>query len=129
MSAMHVAIYADKDPGGKKLIATLQRRLKNEEIRAWQVKTKAPFTLIHSGDRYTKIKVTFVPAGTTAFSRAAKAGLLGAFRVPEPALVASISDGPSADRVLGFLVGMLTRHAGPLGVAGVGIPLTELKNR
>jgi hypothetical protein len=125
MSAVHVAIYADKDPGGKKLIATLQRRLKNEEIRAWQLKSKAPFTLIHSGDRYTKIKVTFVPAGTAAFTRAAKAGSLGAFRIPEPALLASISDGPSADRVLGFLVGMLTRHAGPLGVAGVGIPLTK----
>jgi len=26
MSAVHVAIYADKDPGGKKLIVTLQRR-------------------------------------------------------------------------------------------------------
>jgi len=26
--------------------------------------------------------------------------------------------------VLGFVVGMLTRHAQPLGVAGVGIPLT-----
>jgi len=103
MSAVHVAIYADKDPGGKKLIATLQRRLKSEEIRAWQLKSKAPFTLIHSGDRYTKIKVTFVPAGTAAYTRAAKAGSLGAFRIPEPALLASISDGPSADRVLGFL--------------------------
>ncbi|HSO92858.1 MAG TPA: hypothetical protein VLS53_00120 [Candidatus Dormibacteraeota bacterium] len=122
---MHVAIYADKDPGGKKLIATIQRRLKNEEIRAWQVKNKAPFTLIHSGDRYTKIKVTFVPAGTASFTRAARAGLLGAFRTPEPALLASISVGPSSDRVLGFLVGMLTRHAGPLGVTGVGIPLVN----
>ena len=129
MSAVHVAIYAEKDPGGKKLIATLQRRLKNEEIRAWQVKSKVPFTLIHSGDRYTKIKVTFVPAGTVGFTRAARAGSLGAFRIPEPALLASISDGPSADRVLGFLVGMLTRHAGPLGVAGVGIPLTKLAGR
>jgi hypothetical protein len=26
--------------------------------------------------------------------------------------------------VLGFVVGMLTRHAAPLGVSGVGIPLT-----
>ena len=26
--------------------------------------------------------------------------------------------------LLGFLVGMLTRHAGPLGVSGVGIPLS-----
>jgi len=25
--------------------------------------------------------------------------------------------------VLGFVVGMLTRHAEPLGVSGVGIPL------
>jgi hypothetical protein len=120
---VHVAIYLENDPGGKKLLTTLQRRLKNEEIRAWQVKTKAPFALIHAGDRYTKIKVTFVPAGTASFSRAAKAGALGAFRSPEPAMLATISDGPSADRVLGFLVGMLTRHAGPLGVAGVGIPL------
>ena len=122
---MQVAIYADRDPGGKKLIATLQRRLKNEEIRAWEVKKKAPFTLVHSGDRYTKIRVTFVPAGTPTFSRAARAGALGAFRNPEPALLATISDGPSADRVLGFVVGMLTRHAGPLGVSGVGIPLSQ----
>ena len=76
---VQVAIYADHDPGGKKLIATLRRRLKNEEIRAWQVKKTAPFTLIHSGDRYTKIRVTFVPAGTASFSRAARAGALGAF--------------------------------------------------
>jgi hypothetical protein len=27
--------------------------------------------------------------------------------------------------VLGFLVGLLTRHAEPLGVEGIGIPLTE----
>jgi len=121
---VQVAIYADRDPGGKKLIATLRRRLKNEEIRAWQVKKTAPFTLVHSGDRYTKIRVTFVPAGTASFSRAARTGALGAFRTPEPALLATISDGPSADRVLGFLVGMLTRHAGPLGVVGVGIPLS-----
>ena len=121
---MQVAIYADRDPGGKKLISTLQRRLKNEEIRAWEVKKKAPLTLVHSGDRYTKIRVTFVPAGTPSFSRAARAGALGAFRNPEPTLLATISDGPSADRVLGFLVGMLTRHAVPLGVSGVGIPLS-----
>jgi hypothetical protein len=48
---------------------------------------------------------------------------LGTFATPVPALVATIKDGPSADRVLGFLVGMLTRHAEPLGVSGVGIPL------
>jgi hypothetical protein len=120
---VQVAIYADHDPGGKKLIATLQRRLKNEEIRAWEVQKKAPLTLVHAGDRYAKVRVTFVPAGTPTFSRAAKAGALGAFRSPEPTLLATISNGPSADRVLGFLVGMLTRHAGPLGVSGVGIPL------
>src|SRR6266568_1725343 len=102
MWGVQVAIYADRDPGGKKLIATLKRRLKNEEIR-----------------------VTFVPAGTPTFSRAAKAGLLGAFKNPEPALLATISDGQSADRVLGFVVGMLTRHAEPLGVSGVGIPLSR----
>lgn len=120
---MQVAIYADRDPGGKKLISTLQRRLKNEEIRAWEVQKRSPLTLIHSGDRYKKIRVTFVPAGTSGFSRAARAGALGAFKNPEPTLLATISDGPSADRVLGFLVGMLTRHAAPLGVSGVGIPL------
>lgn len=120
---MQVAIYAERDPGGKKLISTLQRRLKNEEIRAWVVQKKSPLTLVHAGERYAKIKVTFVPSGTPSFSRAARAGGLGAFRNPEPTLLATISEGPSADRVLGFLVGMLTRHAGPLGVSGVGIPL------
>ncbi len=124
LSGVQVAIYADKDPGGKKLIATLKRRLKTEEIRAWQIQKNAPFTLVHAGDRYTKIRVAFVPAGTPSFSRAAKAGMLGAFKNPEPALLATISDGPSADRVLGFVVGMLTRHAKPLGVSGVGIPLS-----
>ena len=121
---VQVAIYADRDPGGKKLIATLKRRLKSEEIRAWQIQKNTPFTLVHAGDRYAKIRVTFVPAGTPSFSRAAKAGTLGAFKNPEPALLATISDGPSADRVLGFVVGMLTRHAKPLGVSGVGIPLS-----
>ena len=76
---VQVAIYADRDPAGKKFIATLRRRLKNEEIRAWQVQKLAPFTLVHSGDRYAKIRVTFVPAGTPSFSRAARAGALGAF--------------------------------------------------
>src|SRR5260370_38754398 len=122
---VQVAIYADRDPGGKKFIATLKRRLKNEEIRAWQVHKTAPFTLVHAGDRYTKIRVTFVPAGTPGFSRAARAALLGAFRNPEQTLPATISDGSSADRVLGFVVAILARHAQPLGGSGVGIPLTE----
>src|ERR1700704_6449647 len=103
---VQVAIYADRDPGGQKFIATLKRRLKNEEIRAWQIQKQAPFTLVHAGDRYTKIKVTFVPAGTPSFSRAPRAVLLGAFKNPEPPLPPPISAGPPADRVLGFVVGM-----------------------
>lgn len=126
---MQVAIYTDRDPGGKKFLATLKRRLKNEEIRAWQVGKTSPFTLVHAGDRYTKIRVTFVPAGTPSFSRAARGGALGAFQSPQPSLLASITEGPSADRVLGFVVGMLTRHAGPLGVSGVGIPLSRSGSR
>src|ERR1700704_4927640 len=125
MLGVQVAIYADRDPGGKKFIATLKRRLKNEEIRAWQIQKLAPFTLVHAGDRYTKIRVTFVPAGTPSFSRAARAGLLGPFKTPDPTLLPPIWDGPSADRVLGFVVGMLPRHAQPLGVSGVGIPLSR----
>lgn len=121
---MQVAIYTERDPGGKKLISTLQRRLKNQEIRAWEVQKASPLTLVHSGDRYARIRVTFVPAGTPTFSRAARSGSLGTFRDSQPALLATISEGPSSDRVLGFLVGMLTRHAVPLGVAGVGIPLS-----
>jgi hypothetical protein len=39
--------------------------------------------------------------------------------------VATIAGTSSVDRVLGFLVGLLTRHAEPLGVEGIGIPLTE----
>lgn len=124
-----MAIYTERDPGGKKLISTLQRRLKNQEIRAWEVQKASPLTLVHAGDRYTKIRVTFVPAGTPTFTRAARAGSLGTFRDPQPALLATISEGPSSDRVLGFLVGMLTRHAGPLGVAGVGIPLNPSEAR
>ncbi len=119
---MQVAIYAHKDPDGKRFLTTLKRRLKQGEIRAWEIRRAKPLTLVHSGDRYAKVRVTFAMSGSAAFGRAARQGL-GAFRNPEPALLATISEGPSTDRVLGFLVGMLTRHAEPLGVAGVGIPL------
>jgi endonuclease V-like protein UPF0215 family len=121
---MHVAIYVSHDPGGKRLISTLKKRIKNADVRAWEIHKAQPLTLVHSGDRYTKIRVSFTPAGSPAFGRAARTGL-GAFRNPEPDLIASISEGPSSDRVLGFLVGLLTRHAKPLGVAGVGIPLAQ----
>src|SRR5438445_12205025 len=89
---VQVAIYADRHPGGKKLIATLQRRLKNEEIRAWEVKKKAPFTQVHSGDHYTKIRVTFVQAGPPTLSRAAPAGAPDPFRQPHPPSLRTISD-------------------------------------
>ncbi len=122
---MQVAIYTGKDPGGKRFLSTLERRIGRQEIRAWEVRRKSPLTLVHSGDRYAKVRVTFTPSGSRTFARVAKAGKLGAFNSPEPALVATIAGSSSVDRVLGFLVGMLTRHAGPLGVEGVGIPLTE----
>lgn len=113
---MQVAIYARSDPDGKRFLQTLKRRIDREEIRAWELRRQSPLTLVHSGERYAKIRVTF---------GAPKAGArsLGAFASPAPTLVATISDGQSADRVLGFLVGLLTRHAEPLGVSGVGIPL------
>jgi hypothetical protein len=69
--------------------------------------------------------VTFIPSGTRSFARVAREGKLGAFRSPEPSLVATIAGNSQVDRVLGFLVGLLTRHAEHLGVEGVGIPLTE----
>ena len=119
---MLVAIYANHDPGGKRFLSTLARRLDREEIRAWEVRRRQPLTLVHAGDRYTKIRVTFTAPGPRGFTTAAKAGL-GEFKNPKPDIVANISTGASADRVLGFLVGMLTRHAAPLGVTGVGIPL------
>jgi hypothetical protein len=122
---VQVAIYAGKDPGGKRFLRTLERRIEREEIRAWEVRRKSPLTLVHSGDRYAGVRVTFIPSGTRGFARVAKEGRLGAFRSPEPALVATIAGTSSVDRVLGFLVGMLTRHAEPLGVEGIGIPLTE----
>jgi hypothetical protein len=117
-----VAIYAATDPGGKRFLSTLAGRLDREEIRAWVIKRRQPLTLVHAGDRYTKIRVTFTTAGPRGLPGAAKAGL-GEFKHPEPEIVANISAGASSDRVLGFLVGMLTRHAAPLGVTGVGIPL------
>ena len=119
---MVVAIYADKDPRGKRFLSTLAGRLDREEIRAWVIKRRQPLTLVHAGDRYTKIRVTFAAPGPRGFTAAARAGL-GEFKNPEPTIVATISTGASADRVLGFLVGLLTRHAAPLGVTGVGIPL------
>ena len=122
---MQVAIYARKDPGGKRFLTTLERRIKRQEIRAWEVRRQNPLTLVHSGERYAKVRVTFVQSGTRGFARVAKDGKLGAFRSPEPTLVATIAGTASVDRVLGFLVGLLTHHAEPLGVEGIGIPLTE----
>ncbi len=122
---MQVAIYTAKESGAKRFLSTLERRIERQEIRAWEVRRKQPLTLVHSGDRYSGVRVTFVPSGTRGFARVTKNGKLGAFRSPEPALVATITGASSVDRVLGFLVGMLTRHAEPLGVEGVGIPLTE----
>ncbi|HEX9100119.1 MAG TPA: hypothetical protein VF956_11590 [Candidatus Dormibacteraeota bacterium] len=122
---MQVAIYTGKDPGGKRFLATLQGRIKRQEIRAWEVRRQSPMTLVHSGDRYAKVRVTFIQSGTRGFARVAKEGKLGAFRSPEPTLVATIVGPSQVDRVLSFLVGLLTRHAEPLGVEGIGIPLTE----
>ena len=122
---MQVAIYTAKESGAKRFLSTLEKRIERQEIRAWEVRRKQPLTLVHSGDRYSGVRVTFVPSGTRGFARVTKGGKLGAFRSPEPALVATITGASSVDRVLGFLVGMLTRHAEPLGVEGVGIPLTE----
>jgi hypothetical protein len=122
---MQVAIYTAKESGAKRFLSTLERRIERQEIRAWEVRRKQPLTLVHSGDRYSGVRVTFVPSGTRGFARVTKDGKLGAFSSPEPALVATITGASSVDRVLGFLVGMLTRHAEPLGVEGVGIPLTE----
>ena len=119
---MHVAIYAGKDPGGRQFLSTLRRRIERQEIRAWEVRRERPLTLVHSGERYTKIRVTFTPADSRAFALASRQGALGAFG-DRAALLATISDGPSADRVLGFLVGLLTRHSEPLGVDAIGIPL------
>jgi hypothetical protein len=112
---MQVAIYTNSSP--ERFLTTLRRRIQNAEIRAWEVRAAKPLTLVHAGDRYTKIRVTF--SGATP----ARRQTLGTFAAPAPALVATIKDGASSDRVLGFLVGMLTRHAEPLGVSGVGIPL------
>jgi hypothetical protein len=112
---MQVAIYLTGDPQGKRFLTTLKRRIDREEIRAWELRRQSPLTLVHSGERYAKVRVSFAAKGSPRE--------LGAFAEPAPTLVASVSDGPSADRVLGFLVGLLTRHAGPLGVSGVGIPI------
>jgi hypothetical protein len=122
---VQVAIYTGKDSGAQRFLSTLERRIERQEIRAWEVRRKQPLTLVHSGDRYSGVRVTFIPSGTRGFARVTKDGKLGAFHSPEPSLVATITGTSSVDRVLGFLVGMLTRHAEPLGVEGVGIPLTE----
>ncbi len=122
---MQVAIYTGRDPGGKRFLSTLERRIGRQEIRAWEVRRKSPLTLVHSGDRYAGVRVTFFPSGTRSFARVARDGKLGAFRSPEPTLVATIAGPTQVDRVLSFLVGLLTRHAEPLGVEGIGIPLTD----
>ena len=120
---MQVAIYAAADRDGTRFLSTLKRRIQRADIRAWEVRRDRPLTLVHSGDRYQKIRVSFLSPGSPAFKRAARESL-ASFGGGTPSLLATISEGPSADRVLGFLVGLLTRHAGPLGVTGVGIPLS-----
>jgi len=112
---MQVAIYTKGSTD--RFLTTLKRRIKNTEIRAWEVRASSPLALVHAGERYAKIRVTF--SGPHPPRRLS----LGTFASPPPGVIATIKDGPSADRVLGFLVGMLTRHAEPLGVSGVGIPL------
>ena len=124
---MQVAIYARGDPQGTRLLSTLKRRIKREEIRAWEIRREQPLTLVHSGDRYSAIRVTLSGSKSTGFRRAL-AGL-GSFKAQPPSLIATVSAGPSSDRVLGFLVGLLTRHAEPLGVSGVGIPLDRASTR
>jgi len=125
---MQVAIYVEKDPDGKRFLATLRRRIEKAEIRAWEVRRLRPLTLVHSGDRYARVRVTFAPANTPRVSPAMRSRLSASGSSP-PSLLATISKGPSADRVLGFLVGLLTRHAGPLGVAEIGIPLDQASSR
>src|SRR5207253_1780148 len=88
--------------------------------RAWALRPPSPLTLPPPAERYAQVRVTF---------RAARAATLAATRPPRaaasppPPPAAPPPAGPSSDRVLGFLVGLLTRHATPLGVSGVGIPL------
>jgi hypothetical protein len=124
---VQVAIYTRGDPQGTRLLSTLKRRIKRAEIRAWEIRREQPLTLVHSGDRYAAIRVTLTGSKSAGFRRAL-AGL-GAFQAQPPSLIATISAGPSSDRVLGFLVGLLTRHAQPLGVSGVGIPLDRAAAR
>lgn len=125
---MQVAIYVDKDPEGKRFLATLRRRIERAEIRAWEIRREDPLTLVHSGDRYAKVRVTFTPANSPRVRPALRARP-GSWRTSPPSLLATISQDPSADRVLGFLVGLLTRHAQPLGVAEIGIPLDRVASR
>jgi hypothetical protein len=121
---VQVAIYARGDPQGTRLLSALKRRIKKAEIRAWEIRREQPLTLVHSGERYARIRVRVAGSKTAGFRRAMAD--LGAFKAQPPSLIATISAGPSSDRVLGFLVGLLTRHAEPLGVSGVGIPLDYL---
>ncbi len=125
---MQVAIYVEKDPDGKRFLATLRRRIENAEIRAWEVRRLRPLTLVHAGDRYAKVRVTFAPANAPRVSPTVRSRLSASGNLP-PSLLATISEGPSADRVLGFLVGLLTRHAEPLAVAEIGIPLDRASDR
>ena len=124
---MQVAIYARGDPQGTRLLSTLRRRIKRAEIRAWEIRREQPLTLVHSGDRYAAVRVTLSGSNSAGFRRALSG--LGAFKAQPPSLIATVSTGPASDRVLGFLVGLLTRHAEPLGVSGVGIPLDRASTR
>jgi hypothetical protein len=112
-------IHTSKATGGKRFLNTLERLTARGDLHTWNVQRKKPLTLVHS--QRPAIRVTFLLAGTRDFTRG-----LGAYRVlPQPAVLATVSAGPTADQALGFLVGMLARKADTLGVASISIPLAD----
>jgi len=113
-----VLIYTTKVTGGKPFIASL-RRLAKKELQTWRLARSQPLTLAHS--QRPGVQVVFALAGTARFRKA----IDGYRLVPEAGVAATVSGASSADQVLGFLVGMLARRAGALGVATVTIPLRD----
>src|SRR5439155_18028630 len=104
--------------GGKRFITALSQ-LAKKELHTWRVQRNSPLTLVHS--QRPGIRATFAVAGTAEFKRA-----VSGYRIlPQPAALATVTKDSTGDQVLVFLLGMLARRAGTLGVATVIIPLAD----
>ncbi len=134
---MQVAIYTRKGTLGKRFMSVLKiliegrksERRGRSRIDTFYIQRRRPLVLMHNNQqRYPGTRVTVLPAGTSEFAR-----VLGAVSLepalPEPVLMAHITDDDPDDSLMEKFVGMLARHARSLGVASIYILLDERKRK